>query len=76
MSATSFVTTEPAPTIEFSPIVIPGNTVALAPMLAPFLIVIPRNLSGYCFDRGITSLVNVTFGPINTLSSIRVPSHT
>ena len=38
---TFFVTTAPAPTVAYSPIVNPGKIVALAPILAPFFTVIP-----------------------------------
>ena len=38
---TSFVTTAPAPTIAFSPIVTPGSSVTLAPIIAPSSIVGP-----------------------------------
>src|SRR5690606_28746163 len=70
----SLKTTLPAPIIAFSPIVIPGSMVALAPIEAPLLTRVLRNISGYCFDLGRRSLVKVTFGPINTSSSKYTPS--
>jgi len=72
---TSRVTTAPAPTIANAPTVIPGSIVALAPMLAPRLILTCRNCSGRCLLRGKGSLANVAFGPMNTSSSTRMPSH-
>ena len=39
-SGTFRVTTEPAPTIALSPIVIPGKIVAFAPIDAPFFMVV------------------------------------
>ena len=33
------VTTDPAPTTEFSPIVIPGSKITFAPIQLPFLII-------------------------------------
>ena len=41
LSGMSFVTTAPAPIIAPSPMVIPSRSVALAPMLALFFMVIP-----------------------------------
>lgn len=72
---TSWVTMLPAAIIAFSPMVMPGRMVALAPMLAPFFMVVCGKESGYCFERGKRSLVNVALGPIKTLSSMRMPSH-
>ena len=43
---TSFVTTDPAPTIAPSPIVTPGKIVAFAPILAPFFTVVRMKASG------------------------------
>lgn len=68
------MTTLPAPTIAFSPIVIPGKRVALAPIDAPFLINIPANCQSVFLDFGYLSLQNVTLGPINTSSSMTIPS--
>ena len=64
----------PAPIIAFSPIVTPGRIVELAPMLAPFFIVVMGNESGYFFDLGNGSFVNVTLGPMKTSSSTLKPS--
>jgi hypothetical protein len=47
----------------------------LAPILAPFLIVVFTKFSGYILDLGNKS-VKVTLGPINALSSIVIPSQT
>lgn len=41
LSGTSFDTTAPAATIEFSPIVIPGRIVAFTPIQAFFFITMP-----------------------------------
>ena len=71
---TSFVTMLPAAIIAFSPIIIPGRIVAFAPIDAPFFTTVCKNFSGYFFERGYKSFVNVTFGPMKTLSSIQIPS--
>lgn len=50
LSGTSFETTAPAATIEFSPIVTPGKTIAFAPIQAFFLIKIGLPISPFlCF---------------------------
>jgi hypothetical protein len=72
-AGTSFVITEPAPTIAFSPIVMPGKIVAFAPIVAPNLMTVCNSCYG-AFVRGNKSLLNVALGPIKTLSSIRTPS--
>ncbi|MOA29697.1 hypothetical protein D3C78_1507290 [compost metagenome] len=69
------VTTDPAPIIAYLPIVFPAIIVALAPMEDHSSRIVVKNVSGYCFDLGLRSLVNVTFGPINTLSLTVTPSH-
>src|SRR6185312_6856709 len=53
----------------------PGKMVALAPMEAPAFTTVLKKLSGYCFDLGFRSLVKVALGPMNTLSSMVIPSH-
>src|SRR5688572_19658155 len=82
-SATSFVTTLPAPTIAPLPIVTPARIVAFDPMLAP----LPTNMGitsqsvsdcgvpSALVARGYLSLVNITPCPINTLSWSVTPSH-
>lgn len=40
-----------------------------------FFMVVCGKESGYCFERGKRSLVNVALKPIKTLSSMRMPSH-
>jgi len=72
---TSFVTTLPAPTIAFSPMVTPHKIVELVPMEAPFL----TNVGTTCqsasvckppfgtVERGYLSLINETLWPIKTL---------
>ena len=59
----SLVTTAPAPTNALSPITIPHNKTAPAPIEAFFLIKVRPSLNG-CFALGYLSLVNVTLGPI------------
>ena len=71
----SLVTTLPAPTNAYSPIVCPATIVELAPIDAPFLIKVFKNKSGYILERGTLSLVKVTLGPMKTLSSKVTPSH-
>src|SRR5213078_4505739 len=79
---TSRVTTLPAPTIAYSPTVIPQSKVALEPIEAPFL-----TREGMHFQsasvckrpsasvaRGIRSLMKVTLCPMNTSSSNVTPS--
>ena len=73
-AGTSCVTTLPIPIIAFSPMVIPPMIEEPPPIVAPFLIVIGSKSKGR-FERGYLSLVNVTFEPINALSSIVIPSH-
>ncbi len=41
---------------------------------APFFMMVFCNVKS-CLERGYLSFVNVTFGPINTSSSISTPSH-
>ena len=67
-AGTSFVTTAPAPIKHLRPSVNPGKIVAFAPIEAPNSTTVFGNSLGYCFDLGFLSLVNVAFGPINTLS--------
>jgi hypothetical protein len=64
------VTVEPAPIRAYSPTSMRGNSVALAPTLAPSR---PTVLSYSCrksLALGILSFVNTAFGPTNTLDSI------
>ena len=75
-AGTSLVTTAPAPTNAFSPILRPGNIVAFAPIIAPFSTIVFGNAAGYCFERGFLSFVKATHGPIKTLSYNVMPSHT
>ena len=65
---TFLVITLPAPIIALLPIVIPAIIVALAPIDAPFFMIVFSNFSGYFFELGQISLVNVTLGPIQTSS--------
>src|SRR4051794_3652196 len=75
LAGTSAVTTLPAPIIAPRPMVTPGRIVALAPIDAPSLIVVTTNDSGRWRLRGNMSLANVAFGPMNTSSPTRNPSH-
>ena len=63
------VTTLPAPTSAFSPMVMSGSSVTLTPILAPFLIVGPCM---HLVQMGCGSLATVTPGARNTSSSIVV----
>src|SRR5690349_19947583 len=73
--ATSCLTTAPAPTNAYSPIVTPQITVALAPMVAPFLTwVATYSARRDTCARACTTLVNVHDGPRKTSSSIVTPS--
>lgn len=74
LGGTSFVTTEPAPTMAPSPMMIPGRMVAFAPMEAPFLTTVFLKASGYILERGKGSFEKVALGPTKTLSSIVMPS--
>jgi hypothetical protein len=58
----------------FSPIVTPPSIVLPAPMDALFLINVLCNVKSF-LALGYLSFVNVTLGPICTLSSIVIPSH-
>src|SRR5205085_3029129 len=81
LSGTSRVTTLPAPTIAFSPMVTPHRTVALVPIDAPRLTTVlttPQSVS-FCglppvVARGYLSLMNDTLCPTNTSSSTVTPS--
>src|SRR5690606_41077978 len=74
-AGTSPVTTAPAPTKAYSPMVAPQTMVAFAPMLAPRRTRVGR----YSFlratsERGFTTLVNTHEGPQKTWSSRVTPS--
>jgi hypothetical protein len=79
---TSFVTTAPAPTSAFSPMVIPHKMVALLPMEAPFFTKVSTRVQSASVwgdpsglvARGNKSFVNITPCPIKQLSSICTPS--
>src|SRR5512140_3692133 len=79
---TSFVTTLPAPTIDFSPTVTPARIVTLEPTDAPFLMNVGMQTQSAsvwspppsAVDRGYMSLMKVTLWPMNTSSSIVTPS--
>src|ERR1043165_5516911 len=81
-SGTSFVTTAPAPTNAFAPIVMPHMSVALLPMLARVLtrVGITFQSEADCSEpsaltaRGYGSLINITPWPTNTPSSMVTPS--
>src|ERR1051325_497621 len=81
-AGTSFVTTLPAPTIAFSPIVTLQRIVAPDPIDAPLhtLVFSTFQSASVCnpppatVARGYTSLMNVTLWPTNTSSSISTPS--
>src|SRR5512143_277291 len=82
LSGTSFVTTLPAPTIAFSPMVTPHRIVVLVPMEAPFFTRVGTTFQSpsVCrrpspaVERGYLSLINDTLCPTNTSSSIVTPS--
>ena len=69
-----FVTTLPAPTIAFSPIVIPGKIVEPAPIDAPLQTYVFNNFHPAFLERGNLSLVKVVLAPTITLSSNSIPS--
>lgn len=76
-AGTSLVTTLPAPTNAYSPILTPHTTVTFPPNDAPR----PTTVSLYSDlrlmnARGFTTLVNTADGPTNTPSSSRTPSYT
>lgn len=81
-AGTSFVTTLPAPTTAFSPMVTPHKIVEPVPMLAPFFTTVGMTLqsASVCscpfslVARGYLSLINETLWPIKTWSSIVTPS--
>jgi hypothetical protein len=52
----------------------PGRIVAFAPIDAPALTIVVRNLAGRCRLRGKMSFANVAFGPMKTSSSMTTPS--
>ena len=68
-SGTFFVTTDPAPTRAFFPIIIPGRIVEFAPILAPCLISGPLRFFFTSGDRGYFAFVRTTLGPIHESSS-------
>src|SRR3989304_4303550 len=71
---TSFVTTLPAPTMAYSPIVIPQIIVEFAPMLEPFLTTVGTTRSSPQMNAlGYRSFVKTTEGPTKTSSSISTP---
>lgn len=75
-AGTSRVTTLPAPTRAYSPIVTPHTTVTLAPIDAPR----HRRVGRYSFfrlmkARGFMTLVNTADGPTKTSSSRVTPSY-
>src|SRR5271157_1413362 len=82
LSGTSFVTTLPAPTMAFSPMVTPQRIVELVPIEAPFLTTVGTTFQSASdcsdpsalADLGYLSLMNETLCPMNTLSSIFTPS--
>src|ERR1019366_231921 len=76
IGGTSLVTTAPAPTMSFSPMVSPGRMVALAPMDAPRLTRVRAKRAGCCPLRGKGSLEKVALGPTNTSSCSVTPSQT
>ena len=59
---TDSTTTAPAPTIAPRPMVIPGSSVALAPIDAPSFTIVVRNFVGRRLLRGKRSFANVAFG--------------
>ncbi len=64
-----------APIIEFSPIVIPGKMVELAPIETLSQTLVFKGTNDLLQDLGYLSLQNVTFGPIKTSFPIVMPSH-
>src|SRR5713101_7100514 len=74
-AGTSAVTTAPAPIMAPGPIVRPQRIVALAPIDAPCRTTVCANAAGRWWLCGNGSFVNVAFGPTNTSSSRRTPSH-
>src|SRR3989338_6685185 len=68
-AGTFFVTTLPAPTNEFVPIITPGRIVEFAPILANFFTVGPFKYSFALGACGCGAFVKQTFGPIQQLSS-------
>src|SRR5689334_7511986 len=81
-AGTSAVTTAPAPTRAFFPMVRPASMVAFEPMLAPVFTTVgmTSQSASDCGDPslfvacGYLSFVNITPCPTNTLSSIVTPS--
>src|SRR5450631_4046515 len=72
---TSRVTTAPAPTKAYAPIVTPHTIVALAPMVAPSLTTVRSKLARrLTAARGVRTLVNTAEGPTNTSFSRVTPS--
>src|SRR5574343_1411654 len=69
---TSFVTTDPAPTTAFSPMITPQRIVLLAPIVAPFLTRVLAKLP-FLFALGCFTLVKTVCGPRNTPSSNSTP---
>ena len=70
LSATSLVTTEPAPTLAFSPMVKLGKIVEFAPMVEPLPTIVGGSSLHLPRDGAYLSFVKTTPGPINTLSSM------
>ena len=72
---TSFVTTAPAPTIEYFPIFVPHTIVALAPTEHPFSNTVFLNSSFRTTNAlGFITFVNTQDGPKKTSSSTTRPS--
>src|SRR5713101_10114979 len=74
-AGTSAVTTAPAPIMAPGPIVSPQRIVALPPIDAPCRTTVCANAAGRWWLCGNGSFANVAFGPTNTSSSRRTPSH-
>ena len=82
LGATDLVTTEPAPMIEFLPIVNPGRITTFDPILAPSsTIVVSRThepvstmVPSAFVALGLRSFVNITPCPTNTPFPILTPS--
>src|SRR5207245_4227631 len=82
LGGTSLVTTLPAPTIAFSPTVIPQSRVALEPIEAPFFTRVGMHFqsASVCkrpsasVARGTRSLMKVTLCQMSTSSSNVTPS--
>src|SRR3990167_9166164 len=75
-SGTSRVTTLPAPTIAYFPIVTPQRIVEPEPIVAPFLTRIPSNFQVFSRDFlavGYRSLIKTVLWPTKTSSSITTP---